>query len=241
MKIMNCIAVDDEPLALDVVEDYIKKIDFLNLVKKCCKASEAIEILQKEKIDLMFLDIQMPGITGVQLVKSIKNIPPVIFTTAYSNYAVEGFELDAVDYLVKPFTFERFLKAAGKAYSLYKLKDNTISTEENHDTKDFIFVKSEYKNIRLNFNDILYIEGLSDYIKIYLTGGKNILSLQSLKAFNEKLPSDNFLRIHRSYIISLNKINSIQKYRVFIGDKQISVGDSFKENFFKKIKEFGII
>ena len=152
MKKMNCIAVDDEPLALDVIEDYIKKVDFLNLVKKCNKATEAIDFLQTETIDLMFLDIQMPGITGVQLAKSIKNLPPIIFTTAYSNYAVEGFELDAVDYLLKPFTFERFLKAAGKAFLLFKMKDKLKSNEIKHETKDFIFVKSEYKNIRLNYN-----------------------------------------------------------------------------------------
>ena len=239
MKKMNCIAIDDEPLALDVIEDYIKKVDFLNLVKKCNKALGAIDLLQTETVDLMFLDIQMPGITGVQFAKSIKNLPPIIFTTAYSNYAVEGFELDAVDYLVKPFTFERFLKAAGKAYSIFKMKDKVKSDKIKHGTKDFIFVKSEYKNIRLNFDDILYIEGLSDYIKIHLTDGKYILSLQSLKAFCEKLPENRFSRIHRSYIIPLNKINSIQKHCIYIDKKQITIGAGYKESFFKKIEQFG--
>ncbi len=238
MKQLNCIAIDDEPLALDIVEDYINKIDFLILKKRCYRASEAIDIIEKGNIDLIFLDIQMPGITGVQFAKSIKNIPPVIFTTAYSNYAVEGFELDAIDYLVKPFTFDRFLKAVSKAYSLQKLKANkkNISSYD----KEYIFVKSEYKNIKINFKDILYIEGLSDYIKIHLTNGEKILSLQSLKAFYVKLPSNDFLRIHRSFIISLDKIKSIQKNRVFIGNKELSVGESYKEEFLKEINKYGM-
>lgn len=224
---MNCIAVDDEPLALDIIEDFIKEIPFLKLVKKCYSASEAIEIIQNENIDLVFLDIRMPSITGVQLVKSLKDIPAVIFTTAYTDYAVEGFNLDAVDYLVKPFSFERFLKAVNKAYSLYKLKNDT--------GKDYIFIKSGYKNLKVDFNDILYIEGLSDYIKIYLVNGKNILSLQSLKVFIDKLPENDFLRVHRSYIVSLNKIDSIQKSRIFIGEKHITVGEKYKDKFLKRI------
>jgi len=242
MQKLNCIAIDDEPLALDIIEDYINKVDFLHLVKRCYRATEAIDIIKNEKIDLVFLDIQMPKITGVQFAKSIKDIPPVIFTTAYSDYAVEGFELDAIDYLVKPFTFERFLKAASKAYDLYKLKNNNqIETNNNNNNKtDYIFVKSDYKNIKIDFKDILYIEGLSDYIKIHLVNGKNILSLQSLKAFNEKLPN-NFIRIHRSFIISFDKINSVQKNRVFIGNKELSVGESYKDNFLKKIEKYGSI
>ncbi len=239
MKQLNCIAIDDEPLALDIVEDYIKKVDFLTLEKRCYRATEAIDIIEKGNIDLIFLDIQMPGITGVQFVKSIKNIPPVIFTTAYSDYAVEGFELDAIDYLVKPFTFERFLKAVSKAYSLHKTKNNRQLEYDNK--KEWVFVKSEYKNIKINFKDILYIEGLSDYIKIHLTSGEKILSLQSLKAFYVKLPSNDFLRIHRSFIISLDKIKSIQKNRVFIGKKELSVGESYKETFFKEIKKYGVM
>lgn len=235
MEQLNCIAIDDEPLALDIIEDYIKKVDFLTLKKRCYRATEAIDILDKENIDLIFLDIQMPEITGVQFAKSIKNIPPVIFTTAYSDYAVEGFELDAIDYLVKPFTFERFLKAVSKAYDLHKLK-NTNKIEANISNKpNYIFIKSDYKNIKVNFKDILFIEGLSDYIQIHLSTGEKILSLQSLKAFNEKLPN-NFIRIHRSFIISFDKIKSIQKNRVFIGNKELSIGESYKEDFFKIIE-----
>jgi len=237
MKQLNCIAIDDEPLALDIIEDYIKKVDFLKLVKKCYRATEAIDIIEKEDINLIFLDIQMPGITGVQLMKSVKHIPPVIFTTAYSDYAVEGFELDAVDYLVKPFTFERFLKAVSKAYSLHKLKNNSNIEELN--TGNCIFVKSDYKNIKINFKDISYIEGLSDYIKIHLESGENILSLQSLKGFNEKLPNS-FMRIHRSYIISIDKIKSIQKNRVFIDKKELTVGESYKDSFLKVLQKFGL-
>jgi len=236
---LKCIAIDDEPLALDIVEDYINKVDFLTLTKKCFRATTAIDIIQKGEVDLIFLDIQMPGITGVQLAKSIKSIPPVIFTTAYSDYAVEGFELDAVDYLVKPFTFERFLKAVNKAYELHKLKNK--KGEESQIRNEFIFVKSEYKNIKINFKDIVFIEGLSDYIKIHLTSGKKVLSLQSLKAFLEKLPKNDFIRIHRSYIISIDKIKSIQKNRVFIGETELSVGESYKEDFLKMIGKFGKI
>ncbi len=236
MQKLNCIAIDDEPLALDIIEDYINKVDFLHLVKRCYRATDAIDIIRNKNIDLIFLDIQMPKITGVQFAKSIKDIPPVIFTTAYSNYAVEGFELDAVDYLVKPFTFERFLKAASKAYSLHKLKNNSQIEINTNNKADYIFVKSEYKNIKINFKDILYIEGLSDYIKIHLLNGEKILSLQSLKAFNEKLPNS-FIRIHRSFIISFDKIKSIQKNRVFIGNKELSVGESYKEEFLKIIEK----
>lgn len=241
MTKLNCIAIDDEPLALDIVEDYINKVDFLTLQKKCYRATQAIELIQKGNVDLMFLDIQMPGITGVQLAKSIKNLPPVIFTTAYSDYAVDGFELDAVDYLVKPFTFERFLKATNKAYDLYMLKHKNIQKNENNAIKkDFIFVKSEYKSIKINFNDIVFVEGLSDYIKIHLQNGERILSLQSLKAFLEKLPKNNFIRIHRSYIISIDKIKSIQKNRVFVDNKELSVGESYKDSLFKVLQKFGL-
>ncbi len=239
---MNCIAVDDEPLALDIVEDFIEKIAFLKLIKKCNRASDAIEILQNEKIDLIFLDIRMPGISGVQMIKTLKNIPPVIFTTAYTDYAIEGYDLDVLDYLLKPFTFERFLKSANKAYSLYKLKDqkaindNTRARKDkNSFAKEYIFVKSEYKNIKIQLTDILYIEGLSDYVKIHLYTGKTLLSLQNLKNIMAKLPEDEFVRIHRSFIISLRRIDSIQKNSVILGEKQIPIGEKYKKDFFNKI------
>ena len=239
---MNCITVDDEPLALDLLEDFIKKVPFLKLIKKCNRAADAIEILQNGKIDLIFLDIRMPNITGIQLVKTVKNIPPVIFTTAYTDYAVEGFELDVLDYLVKPFTFERFLKAANKAYSLFKLKNQKATPDKlkakkdkSYFPNDYIFVKSEYKNIKVNLCDILYIEGLSDYVKIHLSNGKKLLSLQSLKNIMSKLPDNDFVRIHSSFIISLNKVDSIQKNKIFIGEKQINIGEKYKTEFFDKI------
>ncbi len=236
---MNCIAVDDEPLALDLIEDFINKVSFLKLIKKCNRASEAMEILQKENIDLVFLDIQMPNITGIQLIKSLQNCPQVIFTTAYTDYAVEGFELNVTDYIVKPFTFDRFLKAVNKTYSYYKLINNNKSDTQNTPL-DYIFVKSDYQNVKINFDDILYIEGLSDYIKIYLKNNKRILTLFSLRAILEKLPENNFTRIHRSYIVSINKINSIQKNRIIIGDTRIPVGNHYKENFFKIINITGL-
>ncbi|MCK4664045.1 MAG: response regulator transcription factor [Bacteroidales bacterium] len=236
---MNCIAVDDEPLALDLIEDFIKKIPFLNFIKTCKSAFEAIEILQKEKIDLIFLDIQMPDISGIEFIKSIEKKPMVIFTTAYTDYALEGFKLNAIDYLVKPFPFDRFLKAVNKAYEYYMLKSKPadMKNEKTDElSSEFIFVKADYKIIKINLNDILYIEGLKDYIKIY-AGSKPILTLQSLKFMQEKLPQNNFIRVHRSYIVSFNKIDSIQRNRIIIGDKRIPVGDSYKDDFYKMLEK----
>lgn len=235
---MNCIAVDDEPLALNLIEDFTKKIPFLTYVKSCKNAFEAIEIIQKEKIDLVFLDINMPDISGIELIKNIEHKPLVIFTTAYSEYAVQGFELSAVDYLVKPFLFERFFKAVNKAYELYNLKNKKTNstTEINSYTKDYIFVKADYSSVKIFLNDILYIEGLKDYVKIH-TKEKKILTLITMKKIEEKLPSSNFIRVHRSFIVALDKIESIQRNRIIINKNWIPVGDSFKIDFYKRIED----
>lgn len=238
---MNCIAIDDEALALELIEDNIKKVPFLHLVKTCQSAFEAIEIMNQQPVDLLFLDIQMPDINGIKFLKSVSQKPMVIFTTAYDKYAIEGYELDVIDYLLKPIPFDRFLKAVNKAYDLFYLKNYSPQINPNKQfngkSPDFIFVKADYSMVKINFDDILYIEGLKDYIKIY-AGGKPVLTLTSLKSIEEKLPSDKFIRVHRSFIISLSKIKSVQKSIVKIGEKEIPLGDSFRDQFLQLIEKF---
>ena len=237
---MNCIIVDDEPLATDLMIDFVKRIPFLMLLGTCKNAFEANEIIHKKNVDLLFLDIQMPNLSGIQLVHSLEKKPLVIFTTAYSEYAVESYDLNAIDYLLKPFTFERFLKAVNKAYALFSKKDDIQSEKDGQIEGDkFIFVNADYKKVRINLKEILYIEGLSDYIKIY-TGDKPILTLLSLKAMEEKLPENKFIRVHRSYIVSIHKIESIQRNRIIIGKTRIPVGDNYKDFFYKTLEKYNI-
>ncbi len=238
---MNCIIVDDEPLARDLLEDFTAKVPFLVLKALCKNGFEAMEVLQKEKIDLIFLDIQMPDITGLQLMESLSDKPQVIFTTAYHDYAVEGFELDATDYLVKPFTFERFLKAANKAYRIYHLNNtgvDSLKQTQGNVSKDILFIKEGNSTVRIDLNEVLYMEGLKDYIKIFTTG-KTHLTLMPLKTMEEKLPGDRFVRVHRSYIVSIPKIDYIERSRIVINDNWIPIGDYYKEEFQKRLKSFG--
>lgn len=237
---MNCIAIDDEPLALNLIEDFVKKIPFLNFIKSCKNAFEAIDILQKEKIDLVFLDINMPEISGIDMMKSVEVKPLVIFTTAYSEYAVQGFELNAVDYLVKPFLFERFFKAVNKAYELYNLKNNPIKhSKEEKPVDDFIFVKADYSSVKIYLKDILYIEGLKDYVKIF-EKDKKTLTLITMKKIEEKLPSSHFIRVHRSFIVAIDKIESIQRNRIIINGKWIPIGNSYKKDFYERIEDINL-
>lgn len=227
---LNCLLIDDEPLALDLIEGFCNKISYINIFAKCNRATDAIEIIQKESIDLIFLDIQMPDINGMQLLKNIKNKPLVIFTTAYEQYALESYNLDVIDYLLKPISFDRFLKAANKALDYYTLKNNSnYLTSTNIDkTNDHFFVKAEYQNVKIKYDDILYIEGLKDYVKIFLSSkNKPVLTLLSLKYLEEKLSASNFIRVHRSYIISLNKIDSYSKTFIFIGEHKIPIGELY--------------
>jgi DNA-binding LytR/AlgR family response regulator len=229
---INCIVVDDEPLALDLIEDNIRKVPFLKLIRKCRSAAEAFNILGSEKIDLIFLDIEMPDISGIQLLKSMKNKPMVIMITAYDKYALEGFELDVLDYLLKPVPFDRFLKAVNKAYEYYNFVNTKAQPQENMGIyHDYIFVKSEHKIIKINTRDILYIEGLKDYIKIY-AGDKPIFTLQSLKYLEEILPPNQFIRIHRSFIISLSKIEFIGKSKVNIAGESIPISNFYRNRLF---------
>lgn len=228
---INCIAVDDEPLALDVITHHAGKIPFLNLKAKVSNAFEALELLHKEKYDLVFLDIQMPELTGFELWRTLQVKPLVIFTTAYPNYALESYELDAVDYLVKPISFERFLKAVNKAQQ--RLTPNTEAIEAMTTvtaSPDFIFVKTEYKTVRIFLDDILYIESMKDYVAFQLKNEK-ILSLLSMKTVEDSLPKELFLRVHRSFIIACNKIEEIERYNIVIGKKMIPVGDNYREIF----------
>lgn len=235
---LNCIAIDDEPLALDLIEGFISKVSFLNLTKKCNRAVEAIELIQKSQIDLIFLDIQMPDINGIQLLKSLKYKPMVIFTTAFEQYALESYDLDVIDYLLKPIPFDRFVKAANKALEYNNLRNMATagsgSSQRSEKSNDFFFVKSEYQNVKISLPDILYVEGLKDYIKIYLSSkDKPILTLMSLKSLEEKLLPTDFIRVHRSFIVSVNKIDSFSKSNIHIGDKEIPIGELYVDNVLK--------
>ena len=229
MKV-KCIAIDDEPLALKQVASYIQQIPFLELAGECSSAFEALEILESEQIDLMFVDINMPDLNGLEFVKSLTTKPLLIFTTAYSEYALEGFKVDALDYLLKPFSFAEFSKSASKARTQFKLLKNEPEKLESND--DYLFIKSEYKLVRINLNDVLYIEGMKEYVRIHLSGQKPVMTLLSMKSLEEKLPDDNFMRVHRSYIVNLKKVTVVERFRIVFNDKvRIPVSENYKEKF----------
>jgi DNA-binding LytR/AlgR family response regulator len=231
---IRCLAVDDETLALDLLEDNIRQVPFLQLVKRCKNAYEAMQVLQDESIDLIFLDIQMPGITGMQFLQSLQSRPMVIFITAYKKYALDGFNLDVLDYLVKPVPFDRFLKATNKALEYYNLKQKPNPSADSN--TEYIFVNSEYNLVKILVNDINYIEGLKDYIKIHISNSiKPVITRMSLKAIEEKLPSTKFIRVHKSFIISIDKITSIRKNRIHLGQSEIPISDLYRTAFFKII------
>ncbi len=233
MSKIKCIAIDDEPLALQQVASYIQKIPFLELAGLCSNAIEALDLLEKKQIDLMFVDINMPDLNGLEFVKSLTKKPLVIFTTAYSEYALEGFKVDALDYLLKPFSFAEFSKAASKARTQFDLVQSTQhSTEKVDSNDDYLFIKAEYKMVRINLADVLYIEGMKEYVRIHLVGQKPVMTLLSMKSLEEKLPSSKFMRVHRSYIVNLNKVSTIERFRIVYDDKtRIPVSDNYKEKF----------
>jgi DNA-binding LytR/AlgR family response regulator len=235
--ILKCIAIDDESLALDLVEDNIAKVPFLKLEARCRNAFEAIEYLQNNTVDLIFLDIQMPGLTGVQFLEGLTQKPMVIFVTAYQQYALEGFNLDVIDYVLKPISFERFLKASHKALDYFKSKLALQGNVLKADAKvDYIFIHADYSLMKIMLEDILYIEGLKDYIKIHVRNQKYpIVCRMTMKLISEKLPSDEFLRIHKSFIVSLKKIESIRNQKVKIGENHIPLSDSYSEQFYQTI------
>ena len=225
---LRCIAVDDEPLALELLEDNISKVPYLQLVAKCSNAMEAMKVLQQQPADLIFLDIQMPGLTGLQFIQSMTEKPMIILITAYEKYALEGFNLDVTDYLVKPVSLDRFVKACNKAKELYELKNRP--NKDASSNPDYFFVNVDYSLLKINFNDIRYIEGLKDYIKIHLKSSpRAIITRMAMKAIEEELPVAKFLRIHKSYIVSLEHITAIRKNSVFLDEMELPVGENFRE------------
>ncbi|MFZ6010445.1 MAG: LytR/AlgR family response regulator transcription factor [Bacteroidota bacterium] len=230
---MTCLAIDDEALSLDLLEDNIKKIPFLKLIRKCNNAIEANQFLQSQSVDLIFLDIQMPGLTGIQFLQGFSRTPPlIIFVTAYEQYAIEGYNLDVVDYLLKPVSFERFFKAMNKAQEKYQ----TRKSNHMHVPVEYLFVNSEYNLVRIDFKDIAYVKGLKDYVKIYLTSSaRPVITRMSMKSLEEKLAPDHFIRVHKSYIIAIDKITSIRKGRINIMKEVIPISDHFKDNLYRFI------
>ena len=242
---LRCIAVDDEPLALDIIQDYIERVPFLHFDGRFTSAIEAIDHLRHQDEDLLFLDIQMEDLTGIQMLKVLPKRPQVIFTTAYESYAIKGYELDVTDYLLKPISFERFLMAANKAFERHAARDNLPEGAGGdmliHNPRiDYFFVRTEHRLQKINFRDILYIEGQGDYLKI-VTPAERIMTLQNFKQMEEVLPDDRFIRIHRSYIIALDKIDSIERNRVKIGGQLLPLSDTYKDGFFSVLKSKGII
>ncbi|MBK8955694.1 MAG: response regulator transcription factor [Saprospiraceae bacterium] len=235
---IRTLIIDDEPLAIEILETYVNQIPELTLAGKCYNAIEANRLIQQESIDLVFADIQMPQMTGIEWVRSLSNPPLVIFTTAYPEFAVQGFELSAVDYLLKPIAFDRFLKAVNKAMS--QIGSVERKPDKDFIKQDFIFVKADKKLVKLHYDEILFIEGLKDYVIIY-TDHSRIVTLQTMKSLEEKLPEQLFVRVHRSYIVNLEKINSIHSDDIEIIVKgqarQIPVGNNYAENFNKIISK----
>ncbi|MCK9218789.1 MAG: LytTR family DNA-binding domain-containing protein [Bacteroidales bacterium] len=234
---IRCMIIDDEPLAQRVIEKYAENLPFLEIKHKCHNALEAVDVLHHEKIDLLFLDINMPKLNGMDFLKTLKNPPLVIITTAYAEYAIQGYEMDVIDYLMKPFPFDRFLKAVQKAEEILNNKDGSRieSKELDKQEESIIFIKSSKKTYRVNLADILYIEALGDYVKIY-TVDKMIVSYQSLKNIETLLPAKLFPRIHKSFIIALSRIDLIEGNHVKINDRMIPVGTNFKTDFERLIK-----
>ncbi|WP_339713990.1 LytTR family DNA-binding domain-containing protein [uncultured Kriegella sp.] len=236
---MKCIIIDDEPLAIEILVDYCSKIDFVEVLGTFTNPLEAIAVIKEKKADLIFCDIEMPQISGIDFINSLDNRPLFIFTTAYSQYAVEGFELNAVDYLVKPIPYHRFIKAVSRSKELLTshekpLESNIFSSHgETNESQKFIFVKAEYESIKINLDDIEYIQGLKDYLKIHITNtNKAILTLMSFRELLDRLPPNQFLRVHKSFAVNVNYINTVQRNRIVINDIRIPIGESHKDTFF---------
>lgn len=235
---LKCIAIDDEPLALHQLKSYIGKIPYLELAATCNNALEAQQFLASQHADLIFVDINMPDLSGVELVRSLVDRPMVIFTTAYSEYAVEGFKLDAVDYLLKPFSFADFSRSAGKANSLYELRHNQrtgvpeTTPEALPKDKEYISVKADYKVSLVKISEIVYLESEGEYVRMHLSDGTTITTLFRLKNMEAALPSDMFMRVHRSYIVNLRCIKGYVRGRVFLSDTEyVPIGENYKEGF----------
>ncbi len=229
---MKTLVIDDEELARTLLENYIGRLHNLELVGKCKDPTEAIAIMQKQNIDLLFLDIQMPGLTGIEFLRSLKQKPLVIFTTAYPEYAIEGYSLDVIDYLLKPFSFERFVQAVNKASEMKQLKSGVGNSSS--ESKDYILVKSEHKVHRIKYDDINFIQSMREYVAYYTPNGR-ILSLQSLKGLEVELPADRFIRIHKSYIVAIDKVTTLEGNMVHVGKEKLPIGASYREEVLGRI------
>lgn len=235
---MKCIAIDDEPLALNVIADFCSKIDYLQLVGTYTSAIDAIQVLNKLKIDLIFVDVQMPHITGIEFIRSLKNPPLIILTTAYTEHALEGYELSILDYLVKPIPFERFFQGVNKAYELFCLKSEDSAMvssiqavpEQKEPEPEYMLIRVEYSTVKVLFTDIKYIEGIKDYVKIKLQN-KSLLTKTTMKHMEDKLSRKKFIRVHKSYIIAVDAIEKIENNRIIIGEQRIPIGTSYKHVF----------
>jgi len=230
---LNCVIVEDEPLARNLMVDYVRKVPSLNLVEACSSPLAAIEVLRSNSVDLLFLDVQMPELTGISLLKVLQKKPFVILTTAYSEYALEGYELDVTDYLLKPITFERFLKAVDKVIQRTEGVKPTVVVQDKSvqgSKSSFVFVKDGTKLVKIELEDILYVEGLKDYVTIH-TRQQKIVSLQRLKVLEDQLPADKFIRIHNSFIVALRAIDSIHKGEIQVGNALLPIGETYKKSF----------
>ena len=232
---IKCLIVDDEPLAIEILESFVDRVDSLELVASCSNAVSAFDILKKERVDVLFLDIQMPKLTGIEFLKILNPAPKVIFTTAYRDYAVESYELNVADYLLKPIAFDRFLMAINKVME----KENSESIRINQhpdnllDSNPYLFLKADRKMVKVLLNEITYIESLKDYVRVKLTGGKEVISHQKISYMEKKLPAECFLRIHKSYIISVNKIEAYNTSSVEVDGNELPVGRSYKSEVMK--------
>lgn len=226
---MNCLVIDDEKLALELLEDNVKKVPFLSLAFSCRNSIEALDVLKENKIDLIFLDIKMPGLTGLEFIQTLQNPPLTILVTAFEHHALEAFNLNVVDYLVKPVAFNRFLLAANKARDLFMLRQSSQHPQQSVPLQnDHIFVNAGYSLVKVRLQDIIYIEGLRDYVRIHLINDNVVTTRISMRSLEEKLNQQYFMRVHKSFIISLDKIESVQKYRLVIQGREIPVGESYR-------------
>jgi len=230
---MNVLVVDDEPLARELMEDNVSKVPFLKLVGSCSNGIEAFAAIHEKQVDLVLLDIQMPGLTGIQFLQSIKKPLLSIFITAYEKYALDGYSLDVVDYLLKPVSFERFLKAVTKANEIFQFRKTGVAKH----AADFIFVQADYNLVKIPLNEVSHIEGLKDYVKIHLTTStRPVITRMSMKSLEELLSSEKFMRVHKSFIISIDKIISVRKGRIKIGIAEVPLSDSYSEKFYQVIQ-----
>lgn len=233
-KKINCVIVDDEPIAREILESFVEKTPNLKLISSCKNAMEALQVSQMEAIDLFFLDINMPEITGLSLAKIINNKSQIIFTTAYRDYAVDGFNLNVLDYLLKPIAFDRFLQAIQKVTE--PTNGNMKVSPENENKKDFMFVRADRKMVKINFKDILYIESLGDYVKVF-TNNDTVITRETISNFEATLPSDCFIRVHRSYIVSISKISSYTNEYIEVDKKAVSISRTYKESVLQKLAQ----